>query len=100
MKAIFFALMSWSPVPLFAGVAVIDTALMAYEYRVKLKQWVIPKCWLMSQILCLLACAFLIFLNNMKLGLIMSSIAIIVVLFSDFYLHYKEYKALKQINNS
>ena len=33
----------------------------------------------------------------MKLGLVMSGIAILMVVVFDFYLHYKEYKALKQI---
>lgn len=92
IKATMFTLMNWSPVPLFAGVAVIDIALMSYEYRIKLKTWVVPRCWLLNQILCLVACALLIFFNNMILGLIMASLTIIAVLVSDTYLHYREYK--------
>ena len=53
----------------------------------------VPKFWLLNQVLCLLACAFLIFLNNMKLGIIMSGLAIVVVVVSDMYVHFREYKS-------
>ena len=96
-KATLFAMMTWSPVPLFAGVAVIDSALMIYEYRVKSQIWVVPKCWLLNQVLCLVACGFLIFFNNMLLGLIISSLAICVVVVSDLYLHYREHQEMKKI---
>ena len=86
-------MMTWSPIPLFAGLAVIDSALMSYEYRIKLKRWVIPKCWILNQLLCLMAYASLIFFSNMKAGIILCSVFVGIVLISDCYVHYREYKS-------
>lgn len=37
IKGTFLSLLFWSPVPLFAAMALLDTAIMLYEYKLKLK---------------------------------------------------------------
>jgi hypothetical protein len=89
VKAVFMALMFMSPIPLFAGMVVIDISMMMYEYKVKSKQWAIPKLWLFCQMNCLIGYASLIFLSNMIMGLIIASICILLVVLIDSYLHYR-----------
>ena len=88
IKSAMMALMFWSPIALFAAMALIDSAIMAYEYRLKLKEWVVPRVWLLAQILCIVAYASLIFLSSMLVGIIVASICIVIVLFFDLYLSY------------
>jgi hypothetical protein len=84
----FMAFMYMSPIPLFAGMVVVDVSMMMYEYNVKLKQWVIPKLWLVSQFSCLIGYASLIFLSNMQIGVMIASLCILFVIMTDLYLHY------------
>lgn len=78
----------WSPVALFTALAVIDSIIILYEYRLKLKEWVVPKVWILTQILCLVGYGSLIFLSNMTLGLIITSVCIVAMLGFDAYLQY------------
>jgi hypothetical protein len=93
-KVMFLGIMFISPIPLFAGMVVIDILMMIYEYGMKQKQWVIPKLWLLIQSCSLLGYGILIFLNNMKIGIIIASICILMLILCDIYLHYKEYEQL------
>jgi hypothetical protein len=81
-------LLHYSPIPLFIAIAIIDIAFVIYEYRYKLKIWTIPKIWLLSQILCILAYSMLIFLANMLLGIIITSVSLLIVIGLDVYLIY------------
>jgi hypothetical protein len=82
-------LIFWSPVPLFSSMVVIDIVLMAYEYKIKLKEWVVPKVWLVSHSLLLISFGALIFLNNMLVGIIVALVCVTFVLGCDIFLLYK-----------
>lgn len=89
IKASLMTLIFWSPVPLFSSMVVIDIVLMAYEYKIKLKEWVVPKVWLVSHSLLLISFGALIFLNNMLVGIIVALVCVTFVLGCDIFLLYK-----------
>jgi hypothetical protein len=79
------ALLIYSPVSLFAAIALIDVGLSVYEYKIKLKQWVLPKLWLISNNICTVGCASLILMSNMYIGIITASLCVIIVICIDCY---------------
>lgn len=81
-------LLFFSPVALFVVLVVVDAAILAYEYKLKIKEWVVPKVWVVSHVLCLTSYGVLIFLSNMSLGLIISAVCIVIMLVFDLYLQY------------
>mgnify|MGYP003496460760 CR=1 FL=1 len=85
------AMMSMSPIGLFTAMAVLDTAMMLYEYKVKTKEWVVPKVWMLSHSVCIVSYSLLIFLSNSLLGIIIASILILIVCSLDCYLQYCEH---------
>jgi hypothetical protein len=99
IKATLMALIILSPVPLFAAMALIDVVVSAYEYKVKLGEWVVPKLWLANQVLCIVGYAALIFLSNMLLGLIVGMTCVVAIIGIDSYLHYKEYVEMERIQD-
>jgi hypothetical protein len=84
-------LLFWSPIPLFSVIIVVDGAIMAYEYKLKLKEWVVPKIWLLNQILLLASYGCLIFMVNMSLGIILSMVFTATTMAFDCYLQYAEH---------
>lgn len=91
IKASLMTLIFWSPVPLFSAMLLIDVVLLVYEYKLKLKTWVVPKIWLVSHILLLISFTSLVFLNNMLAGLIVALACVTTVLCLDVLLIYYEH---------
>lgn len=91
IKASLMTLIFWSPVPLFSAMLLIDVVLLVYEYKLKLKTWVVPKIWLVSHILLLISFTSLVFLNNMLAGLIVALACVTTVLCLDILLIYYEH---------
>lgn len=89
VKASFLVMMHWSPILLYAALWAIDIIMIYFTYKAKIKEWVVPKIWLIQNIVCLLSYGTLIFLSNMLLGLIITSVLTVFVLICDFYLHQK-----------
>ena len=82
--------MAWlylSPVALFGGLVVLDLFFIYWEYQSKRSIWAVPKHWYLNQILLLLAYSCLIFMSNMSLGILLSSICVLVVAIIDTDLH-------------
>lgn len=88
IKASLMALMYWSPVLLFSALVVIEIGMIMIEYKFKLKEWLVPKAWVICNILNIISYASLIFLSNMIMGLLISSASILLILFIDGYLIY------------
>jgi hypothetical protein len=91
------ALLIFSPIALFAALALIDVLLSVYEYKIKLKQWVLPKLWLISNNICTVGYASLILMSNMYIGIISASLCIITLMCIKLYLHYIEHSEMQKI---
>lgn len=59
----------------------------------------VPKIWLLNQVLCLLAYGALIFLSSTLLGIIVASVCLVAVLACDAYLQYAEHLEIEKIRD-